>query len=631
MPMRLPPSSPNANHRGAAARCRAAARCCAAPASWAWPPRALRTRWNPRAPVVLTSPGSCAAPTTARLPASTCPCSNAAADQLQHAHALVRAGPAVHRPAAARRAACGRRPGHAAARAGTQRLPRRHPVRRRAALRPHRRAAARRRTPMPVRDKGPLFVIYPFDAQPELRNAIYYSRSAWQLRSIEVRDRRPGPGPGTLAVAGVIALVSATALLAGVVLLQAAAAAAAQRSALHQGSETCVSCRCTARRPNTCSCASSGSVRWTPARRWTCARCAALRHLGRPRGHAARRHAARRMALAAQPRLDDTLRRVDAFVQKPTPCWPRAADAAGRRAALAALHARSCWRWATRSTSWRCRPRTAPSGDQTERNLVRSHYRVTLGLTPCWRCWCWPLPGLSLRQMRSCAAPRRAAGADRRPAPGRAAPPRPPARPRALPGQHEPRDPHAVPGPAGHAVDAARHRAGPRQIDYLRTATESADHLLAVLNDILDMSQLEAGRLQLHPAPVDLLRALLRDVEALMRPAGAGPTAGAACSTPTPRCRRARLDATRVKQVLFNLLSNAIKFSDRGSVVLDLRVHAGRRRPARTAGGRHRHRRGHGRATLARLFHRFERGDTALPRRPAAPGWGWRSRAAWRA
>lgn len=41
--------------------------------------------------------------------------------------------------------------------------------------------------PMPVRDKGPLFVVYPFDAQPDLQNAMYYSRSAWQLRSIEVR------------------------------------------------------------------------------------------------------------------------------------------------------------------------------------------------------------------------------------------------------------------------------------------------------------------------------------------------------------------------------------------------------------------------------------------------------------
>jgi hypothetical protein len=40
--------------------------------------------------------------------------------------------------------------------------------------------------PMAVRDKGPLFMIYPFDDQPELRNAVYYSRSAWQLRMIEV-------------------------------------------------------------------------------------------------------------------------------------------------------------------------------------------------------------------------------------------------------------------------------------------------------------------------------------------------------------------------------------------------------------------------------------------------------------
>ena len=40
--------------------------------------------------------------------------------------------------------------------------------------------------PMAVRDKGPLFVIYPFDSRPELRSAVYYSRSAWQLRTIEV-------------------------------------------------------------------------------------------------------------------------------------------------------------------------------------------------------------------------------------------------------------------------------------------------------------------------------------------------------------------------------------------------------------------------------------------------------------
>lgn len=40
--------------------------------------------------------------------------------------------------------------------------------------------------PMPVRDKGPLFIIYPFDQNAALRNALYFSRCVWQLRGIEV-------------------------------------------------------------------------------------------------------------------------------------------------------------------------------------------------------------------------------------------------------------------------------------------------------------------------------------------------------------------------------------------------------------------------------------------------------------
>jgi hypothetical protein len=41
--------------------------------------------------------------------------------------------------------------------------------------------------PMAVRDKGPLFIIYPFDSSAELRTTVYYSRSAWQLKSIDVQ------------------------------------------------------------------------------------------------------------------------------------------------------------------------------------------------------------------------------------------------------------------------------------------------------------------------------------------------------------------------------------------------------------------------------------------------------------
>ena len=40
--------------------------------------------------------------------------------------------------------------------------------------------------PMPVREKGPLFIIYPFDEKPELRNPQYFSRCAWQLRTLEI-------------------------------------------------------------------------------------------------------------------------------------------------------------------------------------------------------------------------------------------------------------------------------------------------------------------------------------------------------------------------------------------------------------------------------------------------------------
>ena len=42
--------------------------------------------------------------------------------------------------------------------------------------------------PLSVRDKGPLFLIYPFDKNPELYNEKYFSRSVWQIKKIEIRD-----------------------------------------------------------------------------------------------------------------------------------------------------------------------------------------------------------------------------------------------------------------------------------------------------------------------------------------------------------------------------------------------------------------------------------------------------------
>jgi hypothetical protein len=40
--------------------------------------------------------------------------------------------------------------------------------------------------PIPIKTKGPLFIVYPFDARPELRSTVYFERSAWQLKSMSV-------------------------------------------------------------------------------------------------------------------------------------------------------------------------------------------------------------------------------------------------------------------------------------------------------------------------------------------------------------------------------------------------------------------------------------------------------------
>ncbi len=109
----------------------------------------------------------------------------------------------------------------------------------------------------------------------------------------------------------------------------------------------------------------------------------------------------------------------------------------------------------------------------------------------------------------------------------------------------------------------------PRQIDLLRTATDSADHLLRVLNDILDLSQLESGHMALAQGPVDLRR-LLHETEALMQPQAMKKDLrlNVQCSQAVPPWVLA--DETRLKQIIFNLLSNAIKYSEQGEVLLDL-------------------------------------------------------------
>ncbi|WP_250208005.1 ATP-binding protein [Curvibacter sp. CHRR-16] len=105
------------------------------------------------------------------------------------------------------------------------------------------------------------------------------------------------------------------------------------------------------------------------------------------------------------------------------------------------------------------------------------------------------------------------------------------------------------------------------QADYIQTAKASAQHLLTVLNDILDISALESGKMQIRPEAVQLPN-LLRDVERLMRPHASGKNIQFVASWPDDLPTWIQCDPTRLKQILFNLLSNAIKFTEQGSVKL---------------------------------------------------------------
>ena len=177
----------------------------------------------------------------------------------------------------------------------------------------------------------------------------------------------------------------------------------------------------------------------------------------------------------------------------------------------------------------------------------------------------------------------------------------------------------------------------PQQLECVRTATQSADHLLVILNDILDLSKLESGSLRLHPEPV-VLRGLLTEVEALMRPQAMAKGLSLRIDVAGALPERVSLDATRVKQVLFNLMSNAIKFCDAGSVTLTLRAIDGP--PLREAGGANVAAPaaetsvprlafsvadtgvGMDDATRSRLFQRFAQGDSTRSRRHGGAGLG---------
>ncbi len=134
---------------------------------------------------------------------------------------------------------------------------------------------------------------------------------------------------------------------------------------------------------------------------------------------------------------------------------------------------------------------------------------------------------------------------------------------------HEIRTPmNAILGMTALALETADRE---EQMEYLKDVTSSAETLLSLLNDILDLSKIEAGRMELEESPASI-PAILEGIVRLLGPAAEqkGLKLSYRVSPEVPLTLA--VDQLRLRQILLNLVGNAIKFTKEGSVEVDVRV-----------------------------------------------------------
>ena len=105
----------------------------------------------------------------------------------------------------------------------------------------------------------------------------------------------------------------------------------------------------------------------------------------------------------------------------------------------------------------------------------------------------------------------------------------------------------------------------PRHEDALHAISRSTEHLLELINDVLDLSKIEAGKLDLQPAPVALPE-IVKDLFVTVRPLA--DEFGSELHLEAAEDLTVRTDERRVRQILLNLLSNAVKFGEGEPIVV---------------------------------------------------------------
>src|SRR3954449_8865329 len=111
----------------------------------------------------------------------------------------------------------------------------------------------------------------------------------------------------------------------------------------------------------------------------------------------------------------------------------------------------------------------------------------------------------------------------------------------------------------------------PRQCQYLGTINRSGEHLLALINDILEMSKIEAGRTTLNPTTFDLPD-LLKDLEMMFRVRTNEKKLSFSVEMIGAVPQYIVSDINKLRQVFINVLGNAIKFTEQGGVALRVRT-----------------------------------------------------------
>jgi protein-histidine pros-kinase len=131
---------------------------------------------------------------------------------------------------------------------------------------------------------------------------------------------------------------------------------------------------------------------------------------------------------------------------------------------------------------------------------------------------------------------------------------------------HELRTPlNAILGFAELMQDGRIPPGSPEHADYLGDIITSGRHLLGLVNDVLDLSKVEAGKLEFIPDKIEVAL-LVREISAIVRPDAAAKRLR--LDTQVEPGLRVMLDPARLKQVLYNYVTNAVKFTPEGGWVL---------------------------------------------------------------